>query len=412
MLMRCPHCQRTVAAPATACPVDGARIVPDRVGTRFAGRYRIETLLGAGGMGGCVWLAHDVDADRPVALKLLPGADAEASERFERGARLAAGLDHPNICRVDRHGFADGSLYLAMDYLGGHTLADLLRGGAMAPWRAVRLIDQVLGALEHAHAHQVVHRDLKPDNLFVVHPGTPEESVRVLDFGIARFADGVEAPGVGGVAIAELTDAQQICGTPQYMAPEQILRGPIDGRSDLYALAVVAYRMLSGRLPFEAVDTHGLLRAHVQDEAPWITTVTGAISDPLAEWIHQGLAKQPADRFADAGEMRRALQGLPLLGEGGAVTGLPVKREDTPDRLGPPRAAVDLPGVPVHRVEPAPTPTPVGWDRTHAPLETGPPAWLWMLLLGIVAAGGFGLYLAANQSGAVAAPVATDAAVP
>ncbi|MCB9524539.1 MAG: serine/threonine protein kinase [Myxococcales bacterium] len=309
--LRCPRCNRTFpAVQGGRCPHDRGALVRDRAGEVVAQRYTLRDLVGVGGMGGEVWSAWQAHTERLVALKRVPAGQAGERERFTRGARIASNLSHPNIAVVHDHGeLPDGGLFLAMELLDGHVLTDEIRQGPLPLERALDLLDQVLPALAHAHDRQVVHRDLKPDNLFVVAGEDDEPQVKVLDFGIARFADDAADSGLARRLAVEVTQRHQVCGTPQYMAPEQILRGGIDGRTDLYALGVVAWRMLCGRLPFNGPTTHEVLRAHVRQALPSLVEASGGrVPAAVAAVVHRALAKDPEDRYPDARAMRRALR--------------------------------------------------------------------------------------------------------
>ena len=312
MTFICPKCRSRFAEQIERCPHDRRRVVEDLAGHNIAGRYTIKELLGVGGMDSSVWMAVQAPIHRPVAIKLLPPAEGESAERFARGARIASNLNHPNITVVHDYGrTGDGRLYLVMELLEGRTLHDVLRAGALGVDRALQITDQILKALDHAHKKKVVHRDIKPGNLFLTKNADDSDTdfVKVLDFGIARFIDPndsfSEEPG------QEITTTRQICGTPQYMAPEQIALGNIDGRTDLYALGVVLYRMLTGSLPFTSKDHRELFRAHLSQLPPSFAQARAGIDSPdLEALVMRVLAKSPDDRFASPAEMRRALRQL------------------------------------------------------------------------------------------------------
>jgi serine/threonine-protein kinase len=254
--------------------------------TALAGQYFLERELGRGGMG-VVYLAREVRLDRPVAIKVLPPALAcqeHLRARFLREARTAAGLSHPHIVQIHRVDEAGEFVYLAMGYVDGGTLAERLRarGGTLPAAEVVRILREVGWALAYAHARGVVHRDVKPDNILL-----DRESGRALvtDFGIAHVSD---------VAPADrLTGEGLVMGTALYMSPEQAAGEPIDGRSDLYSLGVVAYQALAGRPPFEADSAHALLARHLTQEPPALPATVPA---RLARVVRQCLAKRPDER--------------------------------------------------------------------------------------------------------------------
>ncbi len=247
------------------------------------GRYSLEREVGRGGMG-IVFLARDVALDRPVAIKLLPpsmAAKPDLRGRFLSEARTAAKLSQPNIVPIhDVEELGDLVLFV-MAYVDGETLGDRLRRqGPLTPNDAARMLQEVAWALAYAHGRGVVHRDVKPDNI-MLERGTGRAVV--MDFGIARPVD-TAASG-------------EIVGTAQYMSPEQARGDPVDGRSDLYGLGVVGFLALTGRLPFEAEDTTGLLAMHLTREAPPVAAVAPGLPSKLARAIDRCLVKEAAGRF-------------------------------------------------------------------------------------------------------------------
>jgi len=335
-------------------------------------------MLGVGGAGSSVWVARDTKNDERVALKLLLSTDPQELARFERGAILAASLRHPNIARVFEHG-KDGELaWISMELLQGETLATRLAvARTVTPKTAVLLADQVLAALEHAHGGEIVHRDLKPANLFVAPaaPGSGEaERVLILDFGIARLVGPSAAERFGPFfpdddpiapeLESEVTGEHRICGTPEYMSPEQILGGEPDIRSDFYALGIILYRMVGGHLPFRARTRYEIYHRHLHETAPPLPPIVMA-PIPFAAVLHRAMAKNPSDRFGSAAEMRTALRA--------SVGMIPVKRP----RLFPTELEVRaLPEsasfgqLPTHPVSISPLPLPV---PAAAPVPTAPP---------------------------------------
>jgi len=252
----------------------------------LAGRYSLERELGRGGMG-MVFLARDVALDRPVAIKLLPPAQASVPEvkaRFLQEARTAAKLSHPNIVPIYAVEEVGAFVFFAMAYVEGETLGERVRRrGPLPPPAASKLLQEVAWALAYAHLRGVVHRDVKPDNILL-----ERDTGRALvtDFGIAFAGRPTGLTGVG-----------EILGTAQYMSPEQACGEPVDGRSDLYALGVVGFYALSGKLPFEASDTAALLAMQITKPAPPLASVAAGIPGRLAQAVDRCLAKDPAERF-------------------------------------------------------------------------------------------------------------------
>ncbi len=303
----CSRCRTRFEERRTRCPHDGRRVVQDLGGQVVGGRYTLRELLGVGGMDSSVWLAWQQSIQRAVAIKLLPPADDPSTERFARGARIASNLSHPNITVVHDYGTTDdGHLFLVMELLDGDTLHKALHQTHLPPARTIHIIDQVLRALDHAHRKNIVHRDIKPGNLYLTQQGDAPDFVKVLDFGIARYIDSSEDP----VDKSEITMERQICGTPQYMAPEQVAFGQVDARTDIYALGVVMYRMLTGRLPFTSNSHHELFRMHLHSAPPPFQESKPDLDAPpeLEGLVMRALAKSPDERFASAAEMRMALR--------------------------------------------------------------------------------------------------------
>jgi serine/threonine-protein kinase len=324
-------------APATDAGGD-----PPGPGAVIDGRYRLDALLGKGGMG-VVYRAEHLALRRTVAVKLLhPGlaAVSDLRSRFEREAIAIGRIDHPNCVSVTDFGkLEDGSLFLVMELLDGRSLGDLLDEEApLAPGRALRLLRQILAGLGHAHAAGIVHRDVKPENVFVVRDAEGNETAKVLDFGIAKVIGG----GEGGDEV-KLTQAGVAFGTPIYMSPEQAFGNPLDGRADLYAASVLAFEMIGGKPPFYADDKLELLSMHTSRPPPSMTAVrakliagkaaaqanAGATNDgpgvtpAIEQLVLRGLAKRPEDRYANAAEYVAAIDAV-LAGSGaGAARAAP-----------------------------------------------------------------------------------------
>ena len=272
----------------------------------LAGEYSLQREIGRGGMG-IVYLARDVQLDRDVAIKVLPthlARDRRARERFVREARMAAGLSHPHIVPIHRVGEASppagsdaaapGYVFFVMSYVEGETLGERLRTrGPLPPAEATRVLREVAWALAYAHGRGIVHRDVKPDNI-LLEAGTGR--ALVTDFGIAH----------AGEAGPE-TEPGKITGTAHFMSPEQAASGPVDGRSDIYALGVVGYLVVSGRLPFETSNLPALLVRQATEAPASVLRVAPGLPPALGAAIDRCLARDPADRFPDGEAMAAAL---------------------------------------------------------------------------------------------------------
>jgi serine/threonine-protein kinase len=265
-------------------------------------------MLGEGGMGE-VYLAEHRLLKRPCAVKFIRpelAAHPATAARFTREVQAVTGLTHVNTVRVYDYGRADdGSFYYVMEYLVGPTLQHLVRDhGPLSPGRAVHLLRQLCGAMAEAHAAGLVHRDLKPGNVIVARLGGVCDVAKLLDFGLVQDAAAAE-PG------DRLTRAGVVLGTPAYMAPEQAAGEPVDARGDIYGLGAVAYYTLTGRPPFQGKSALQVMAAHRTLPAP---SLDGAPAD-LAAVVARCLAKDPADRFATAGDLERALAGCKCAGD-------------------------------------------------------------------------------------------------
>jgi len=268
------------------------------------GRYRVSRFLGEGGFAE-VYEAEHVHIERRVALKLLkvPGRGAQRQlvrERFKREAALAARIDHPGVATVYDFGFVapDGAPYIAMELLSGVDVGEELeRGGGMAPERALRLFRQALEALAAAHALGVVHKDLKPSNLFLVRPGAPNESLRLLDFGIARLMErGHTLTQTGGMA-----------GTPQYMAPEYIEASVVSGATDVYQMGLILVELLTGEVVVKGNNVMHCLVLHSDGN---LDVPPPLLASPLGPILRTATARDPVARYADASAFLAALAGL------------------------------------------------------------------------------------------------------
>ena len=268
---------------------------PDALVGQRIGHYRIESVLGVGGMG-IVYLAHDEQLERKVALKLLPQllvADEAQLQRLIHEARTASALNHPNIVTIHEIGEVEGTHYIATEYIEGITLRERIARGMISPEAALDLASQIASALCVAHAAGIVHSDIKPENIMI----RPDGYVKVLDFGIARFAP-------LGTPLAEGATPGPVLGTARYMSPEQAGGQPVDARSDLWSFGVTLYEMLTGRAPF-AGETAADVQAAVQSEP----------IDPLGEMpmraiVQKALQKNPAERYQTAEKIFHDLRAL------------------------------------------------------------------------------------------------------
>ena len=267
-------------------------------GTRL-GPYQIQQPLGSGGMGE-VYLAEDTRLRRQVALKILPAAVISSPgrrTRFEREARAAASLNHPNICTVFDAGDADGCPYIAMEYCQGTTLAARLRERPLTMAEVVEIAMQVVDALDEAHRHHIVHRDLKSENIFLLARG----HVKLLDFGLAKEIDPEGGPGAATRALT--TQEGVVFGTPAYMSPEQALGRPLDARSDLFSFGVVLYAMLTGKLPFGGETATEQIDALLHQDPPPIPRYNDEAPDAIVRLVRKMLEKDPELRAQSAREI-------------------------------------------------------------------------------------------------------------
>ncbi len=278
-------------------------------------RYQVMKKLGEGGMS-YVYLAKEISSGETVAIKVLSprlASDKSSVERLRREAGLAMRLDHPNVCRILRLGESeDGLIYLVMPFLKGELLSDReVRGGPMEMTLGVTLLKQMCAGLHHAHELQIIHRDLKPENVMLVpdDDGGVERAV-VMDFGLAkeRRAD---------PAIAKLTATGIILGTPEFMSPEQIRGKPLDARSDIYALGIVAFEMFTGKLPFQGRNAQEMMIARLRSQPIAIRTLRPDVPDAVEKALTKALQTNPDDRFTTAIEFAEALTGsAPSSGSG------------------------------------------------------------------------------------------------
>jgi serine/threonine protein kinase len=301
----CPQCHIRYPTDAFHCLLDGAElaaILDPLIGKTIAGCYVIEDMLGEGGMS-TVYRARHKLVDRPCAIKVMNpvlATDANVRERFRREARSTQAIAHPNVIEIfDQGEMEDGVPYIVMDLLDGATLSTLVDVGPIAPARSLPIMIQIARGIARAHDLGVVHRDLKPDNIFICRRGDRGDLVKILDFGIARSR-----------ADSRLTSAGELFGTPQYMAPERITSGEAGPSVDLYALGVIFFEMATGRLPFDAPDPATFLIRHIKDVPPAPRTVDARVPERLDALVLQLLAKDPRARPVDAHRVEHDLVDL------------------------------------------------------------------------------------------------------
>jgi eukaryotic-like serine/threonine-protein kinase len=267
------------------------------IGTLFDGRYQVERKLGAGGMAN-VYLAEDQELGRRVAIKILNDRhanDEQFVERFRREAKNAAALSHPNIVSIYDRGEAEGTYYIAMEYLDGRSLKELILSRGPAPLNvAIEYVRQILSALRFAHRHGIVHRDIKPHNVLVDADGR----VKVTDFGIAR------------AGASQMTEAGSIVGTAQYLSPEQARGTNVDQRSDLYSLGIVFYELITGTLPFNGDTPVEIAMKHLSQTPELPSALRPELPHDVDLVVTRALAKDPEDRYQSAEEMDADLERL------------------------------------------------------------------------------------------------------
>ncbi|MGH9223733.1 MAG: protein kinase domain-containing protein [Acidimicrobiales bacterium] len=290
---------------------ESPRIDAERV---LAGRYRLRRPIARGGMAE-VWEATDDILGRPVAVKmLLPHLVADASflERFRREAIAAARLAHPNVVATFDTGVDEGVAYIVMELVTGRTLHELLAThGALSPQRAIHVAVKVADALDYAHRHGIVHRDVKPANILL----GEGDAVKVADFGIAKAAVVSGADGhasFGALGASDLTRSGMIIGTAKYVSPEQVNGAELDGRSDIYSLGVVLYEMVCGRPPYVGETDVAVAMKHLSDRPLSPRQVRAGIPRPLEAVVLRMLAKSPGDRYGTAAELQSALLSIDL----------------------------------------------------------------------------------------------------
>jgi serine/threonine protein kinase len=345
-------------------------------------RFRVLGHLGGGGMGE-VYLAEQVSLGRRVALKVLRrevGQQPGMSERFRREARLLSSVEHPAVVRVIDFGQSHDATCLVMEFAEGETLLQHLGSGPLAPDRGRRVLMQLAEGLAAIHDKGIIHRDLKPENV-VLTPGPRGEQARLLDFGIAKLLEpDPDAKGLSQVGV--------VLGTPEYLSPEQAMGHPLDARSDIYSLGVLAYRVLSGNLPFNGPNARDYLLQHIGTvPTPLVENTPTMADDPdLSAIIMRCLAKEPRGRFQTAEDLVRALEAppqvagriLPLLPRAISTVSEVIfaRRPQTEGRPAPETPLLELPTGAV-----TPVPPPRVADTLSSSL--GPPRWRTPVLVGL-----------------------------
>lgn len=297
-MKKCPQCQTRYPGEATFCFVDGATLAPlgdARIGTTIAGRFELLDVIGEGGMA-TVYRARHRFIDQQFAVKIMTPAlarDETVRERFRREAKNAQKLSHPNIIEIFEQGdTADGTAYMVMELLDGSSLAEVIAKGPLPIPAAVGLMIQIGRGIARAHDFEVIHRDLKPENIFVCKRSDGSDIVKLLDFGIARSLQDTRLTGTG-----------ELFGTPQYMAPERITTMDAGPSADLYAMGVIFFEMLTGRLPFDATDAASFFVKHIKDKPLNLLTLRPEVPEALADLVDRLLAKEPSGRPVDAHRM-------------------------------------------------------------------------------------------------------------
>jgi eukaryotic-like serine/threonine-protein kinase len=337
------------------------------IGTVFDGRYQIIRKLGAGGMAD-VYLAEDQELGRRVAIKILNdrhAADDSFIERFRREAKNAAGLSHPNIVSIYDRGEAEGTYYIAMEFLDGRSLKELIVGRGPAPIKiAIDYARQILAALGAAHRQGIVHRDIKPHNVLV----GAEGRLKVTDFGIARSG------------ASQMTEVGSIIGTAQYLSPEQARGAPVDQTSDLYSVGVVLYEMLTGQVPFTGDTPLEIAMKHLSEVPKPPSELRPEVTHDLDSVVLRALAKDPSERYQSAEEMdadlARVAEGLPVDPETEEAATAVLSGSGV--MAAAPTSVIARPGAPTLPAPPGRTP-PAGYYGYEGPPRRRRPVWPWVL---------------------------------
>ena len=368
----CLSCGADISGAGTGASTSSVDIVAERLARVVEGKYRIERLLGKGGMG-AVFLAHDLTLEREVAIKVLPpdvAQDEQVVRRFQQEAKTAARLDHPNIIPIYRVESEGGLNYFVMKYIQGTSLEDLLDRKEPLPVPDIqRILWEAACALGHAHQRAVVHRDVKPANIMFDHDGR----VMLTDFGISKALQ----------AATGFTATGMIIGTPHYMAPEQGKGAPVDGRADQYSLGVVGFRMLTAELPFGGDSVHSIIYKHIYEEPPLASARRPGIPGGLTAAISRALSKDPDLRFPTMEDFATAVWPEQPVASPGKGKGHGTLRPR-------PHATADAPT----QITDAPTTALAGAPRGKAappavPGKSRVAAWIGLVVVGAVGVGGY-----------------------
>ncbi len=339
------------------------------IDTTVAGRYKLIGVLGRGGMGK-VYLGEHIAIRKRVAIKILHQAYCERPalvKRFLIEARAATSIAHENVIEITDFGETDtGAAFFVMELLEGEELGVMLRRERVLPWsRVSRILYQICRALEAAHDKGIVHRDMKPANCFLIQRSGIDDFVKLLDFGIAKVVQSEDPDSIGG-----LTEAGAVIGTPEFMAPEQIQGAPVDKRMDIYAVGCIAYRMLTGHLPFRDNTSYGTmtLQVHADPVPPRDRNPEANIPEPVEALVLRALEKNPDDRFQSMGDMIAAIEQICSVEASLNAEASQMLRVTT---------SASMPAVDLGRTEPqedssastSAPPTPVPGGHVYDPLE-------------------------------------------
>ena len=408
----CPTCGTEYPANERFCPRDGTALRSqgggnDLVGSIIGERYHVLKKLGEGGMGQ-VYLAEHVKMGRKSAVKVMnPGMvhDADAISRFNREAANASRINHPNVAGIYDFGeTSDGLIYLAMEFIEGESLTSLVeKSGALPPARAADIAKQAADGLSVAHDMGIVHRDLKPDNIMIAKNRDGSDCVKVVDFGIAKAA---------GAENQKVTKTGLVVGTPEYMSPEQLAGDKLDGRSDVYSLALVAFNMLTGKLPFEGETAQESMIMRLTDEPKSLAAMKPDTSwSPEVQAVMvKALQRRVGDRYQKAADfgvaLWQAVERMPKAMPAGATQMMGASSGATSMLAAPPKTLLDSsPNMPRPDFVAAPMPAPVhaaappGKSRT--PLYAGGGVAVALAALAMI-------YLARSTGKAGATPLSAD----